>query len=199
MLCVAWPTTLTQILVADDSMLCVACGSNTRSVFVAASSRLWCCRGSKTKPILPLTEAGPAALEPQERDWDILLTAETHNFPCAVAPYPGSLLLPLFGLTALHTLAANRRPPLFWYLVCQEHWKCFCVKRVPLGRVLDASRNLIAGKWPTSITVLTQVHREHLELAVMSQTHLFILLFVHVHSPSILLVQICIYRLAMLC
>ncbi|KAL3143377.1 hypothetical protein ABBQ38_002205 [Trebouxia sp. C0009 RCD-2024] len=47
-------------------------------------------RGSKTKPILPLTEAGPAALEPQERDWDILLTAETHNFPCAVAPYPGA-------------------------------------------------------------------------------------------------------------
>ncbi len=47
------------------------------------------CRGFKTKPILPLTEAGPAALAPQDRDWDILLTAETHNFPCAVAPYPG--------------------------------------------------------------------------------------------------------------
>ncbi len=36
-----------------------------------------------------MTEAGPAALAPQDRDWDILLTAETHNFPCAVAPYPG--------------------------------------------------------------------------------------------------------------
>lgn len=54
-------------------------------------------RGAKTKPILPLTEAGPAALEPQERDWDILLTAETHNFPCAVAPYPGA---PSFTTTA---------------------------------------------------------------------------------------------------
>ena len=49
------------------------------------------CRGFKTRPILPLTEAGPAALAPQDRDWDILLTAETHNFPCAVAPYPGTL------------------------------------------------------------------------------------------------------------
>ena len=51
------------------------------------------CRGFKTKPILPLTEAGPAALAPQDRDWDILLTAETHNFPCAVAPYPGMYCL----------------------------------------------------------------------------------------------------------
>lgn len=53
-----------------------------------------------------MTEAGPAALEPQDRYWDILLTAETHNFPCAVAPYPGTFLLPVvlqFGaLTAAH-------------------------------------------------------------------------------------------------
>lgn len=33
-------------------------------------------------------------MAPQDRDWDILLTAETHNFPCAVAPYPGTLPLP---------------------------------------------------------------------------------------------------------
>jgi len=31
----------------------------------------------------------PSALAPQKRDWDLLLTAETHNFPCAVAPFPG--------------------------------------------------------------------------------------------------------------
>eukprot|EP00891_Asterochloris_glomerata_P009825 jgi/Astpho2/9825/fgenesh1_pm.00149_%23_37_t len=47
-------------------------------------------RGFETKPILPLTCGSPSALGPQDRDWDILLTAETHNFPCAVAPYPGS-------------------------------------------------------------------------------------------------------------
>ena len=73
------------------AVLCVCCHTD---------SRLGWCRGSKTKPILPLTEAGPAALEPQERDWDILLTAETHNFPCAVAPYPGLRLLPNCCLSA---------------------------------------------------------------------------------------------------
>ena len=39
--------------------------------------------------MLPLQPGGPSPLAPQDRDWDILLTAETHNFPCAVAPYPG--------------------------------------------------------------------------------------------------------------
>lgn len=46
-------------------------------------------RGFKVKPLLPLNPGGPSALAPQARDWDLLLTAETHNFPCAVAPYPG--------------------------------------------------------------------------------------------------------------
>lgn len=46
-------------------------------------------RGFKVTPILPLNPGGPSALAPQARDWDLLLTAETHNFPCAVAPYPG--------------------------------------------------------------------------------------------------------------
>lgn len=40
-------------------------------------------------PLLPLNPGNPSALAPQPRDWDVLLTAETHNFPCAVAPYPG--------------------------------------------------------------------------------------------------------------
>jgi phosphoribosylformylglycinamidine synthase len=46
-------------------------------------------RGGKVTPMLPLQPGGPSPLAPQQRDWDILLTAETHNFPCAVAPYPG--------------------------------------------------------------------------------------------------------------
>ncbi len=46
-------------------------------------------RGFKVHPLLPLNPGGPSALAPQSRDWDLLLTAETHNFPCAVAPYPG--------------------------------------------------------------------------------------------------------------
>lgn len=46
-------------------------------------------RGAEVTPMLPLNPGGPSALAPQKRDWDLLLTAETHNFPCAVAPYPG--------------------------------------------------------------------------------------------------------------
>lgn len=42
-------------------------------------------------PTLPVVPGTPSALAPQQRDWDVLLTAETHNFPCAVAPYPGEL------------------------------------------------------------------------------------------------------------
>lgn len=42
------------------------------------------------EPVLPLNCGSPSALAPQPRDWDLLLTAETHNFPCAVAPYPGA-------------------------------------------------------------------------------------------------------------
>lgn len=49
-------------------------------------------RGFKVRPLLPLNPGGPSALAPQGRDWDLLLTAETHNFPCAVAPYPGGLV-----------------------------------------------------------------------------------------------------------
>merc|ERR1719174_2207964 len=38
----------------------------------------------------PAEPGAPCPLELQERDYDLLLTAETHNFPCAVAPYPGA-------------------------------------------------------------------------------------------------------------
>jgi len=47
-------------------------------------------RGGEVTPLLPVTCGQPSPLKPQSRDWDLLLTAETHNFPCAVAPYPGA-------------------------------------------------------------------------------------------------------------
>ena len=47
-------------------------------------------RGGPVTPVLPSTAGKPSPLAPQPRDWDLLLTAETHNFPCAVAPYPGA-------------------------------------------------------------------------------------------------------------
>lgn len=46
--------------------------------------------GSDVTPLLPAAPGGPSALAPASRTWDLLLTAETHNFPCAVAPYPGA-------------------------------------------------------------------------------------------------------------
>lgn len=47
-------------------------------------------RGFPVVPMLPERPGEPGPLSPQHRDWDVLLTAETHNFPCAVAPYPGA-------------------------------------------------------------------------------------------------------------
>eukprot|EP00232_Nephroselmis_pyriformis_P024180 CAMPEP_0182872920 /NCGR_PEP_ID=MMETSP0034_2-20130328/12013_1 /TAXON_ID=156128 /ORGANISM="Nephroselmis pyriformis, Strain CCMP717" /LENGTH=1409 /DNA_ID=CAMNT_0025005539 /DNA_START=44 /DNA_END=4273 /DNA_ORIENTATION=+ len=47
-------------------------------------------RGYKVKPMLPTTPGKPGPLAPQERDYDLLLTAETHNFPSGVAPFPGA-------------------------------------------------------------------------------------------------------------
>ncbi|CAI5970497.1 unnamed protein product, partial [Closterium sp. NIES-65] len=47
-------------------------------------------RGRVVSAILPENPGKPSKLAPEERDYDILFTAETHNFPCAVAPFPGA-------------------------------------------------------------------------------------------------------------
>ncbi len=47
-------------------------------------------RGGPVDPLLPARPGAPCAVAPARRDYDLLLTAETHNFPCAVAPYPGA-------------------------------------------------------------------------------------------------------------
>lgn len=47
-------------------------------------------RGGRVTPLLPRVPGAPSPLQLLSRDWDLLLTAETHNFPCAVAPYPGA-------------------------------------------------------------------------------------------------------------
>ncbi len=46
------------------------------------------CTAVSLYPLELLRPCMPVTL--QARDWDVLLTAETHNFPCAVAPYPGA-------------------------------------------------------------------------------------------------------------
>lgn len=47
-------------------------------------------RGFVNTPLRPVAAGGPSAMVPKEVDLDLLLTAETHNFPSGVAPYPGA-------------------------------------------------------------------------------------------------------------
>jgi phosphoribosylformylglycinamidine synthase len=63
--------------------------AHPRNSVVAFEDNSSAIRGFEAMPVLPLNPGGPSALAPQKRHWDLLLTAETHNFPCAVAPYPG--------------------------------------------------------------------------------------------------------------
>ena len=62
---------------------------NPNNSVVAFKDNSSAIRGFNVKPMLPALPGSPSPLMPQHRDWDLLLTAETHNFPCAVAPYPG--------------------------------------------------------------------------------------------------------------
>ncbi|KAI5060531.1 hypothetical protein GOP47_0024951 [Adiantum capillus-veneris] len=47
-------------------------------------------RGFLVDVLRPKNPGSPSALLTFSRDLDILFTAETHNFPCAVAPFPGA-------------------------------------------------------------------------------------------------------------
>ena len=62
-------------------------GHNSVIAFKDNSSAI---RGYVNTPLRPVNPGGPSALEPRAVDLDLLLTAETHNFPSGVAPYPGA-------------------------------------------------------------------------------------------------------------
>ncbi|KAF3457729.1 hypothetical protein FNV43_RR02387 [Rhamnella rubrinervis] len=47
-------------------------------------------KGFPVKQLRPVQPGSACQLDTASRDLDILFTAETHNFPCAVAPYPGA-------------------------------------------------------------------------------------------------------------
>ncbi|KAI3717966.1 hypothetical protein L1987_69921 [Smallanthus sonchifolius] len=47
-------------------------------------------KGFLVNPLRPTQPGTTSPLSPVARDLDILFTVETHNFPCAVAPYPGA-------------------------------------------------------------------------------------------------------------
>lgn len=47
-------------------------------------------KGFSVNLLHPVSSGSTSPLSTSTRDLDILFTAETHNFPCAVAPYPGA-------------------------------------------------------------------------------------------------------------
>ncbi|NKB89419.1 MAG: phosphoribosylformylglycinamidine synthase [Acidobacteria bacterium] len=64
-----------------------AAQNNSVIAFKDNSSAL---RGYRIATILPREPGTPGPLELTELDYDLILTAETHNFPSGVAPYPGA-------------------------------------------------------------------------------------------------------------
>lgn len=63
---------------------------NRRNSVIGFKDNSSAIRGGPITAFLPTSPGQPSKIEKAKRDWDILLTAETHNFPCAVAPYPGA-------------------------------------------------------------------------------------------------------------
>jgi phosphoribosylformylglycinamidine synthase len=61
--------------------------SNSVIAFEDNSSTI---RGYTTKTLIPEDPRNPARLREAEVDYDLLFTAETHNFPSGVAPFPGA-------------------------------------------------------------------------------------------------------------
>ncbi|GLJ28241.1 hypothetical protein SUGI_0554860 [Cryptomeria japonica] len=47
-------------------------------------------KGFPVEALLPVSAGSTSPLSTVHRNFDILFTAETHNFPCAVAPFPGA-------------------------------------------------------------------------------------------------------------
>jgi phosphoribosylformylglycinamidine synthase len=47
-------------------------------------------RGYPIKTLIPADIGNPSVLEERDAEYDVLFTAETHNFPSGVAPFPGA-------------------------------------------------------------------------------------------------------------
>lgn len=64
--------------------------ANPRNSVVAFADNSSTIRGATVPTLLPATPGQPSGLTIEPRDRDILFTAETHNFPSGVAPFPGA-------------------------------------------------------------------------------------------------------------
>lgn len=64
--------------------------ANPRNSVVAFADNSSTIRGRVVPVLQPVTPGAPGRLDIVERDYDVLFTAETHNFPSGVAPFPGA-------------------------------------------------------------------------------------------------------------
>lgn len=84
------PKTLFQMVKAPYQKLKLKDGPSNCST-IAFNDNSSAMRGKKVTLPLPLgTGTGPAPYHSTEQDLDVTLTAETHNFPCGIAPLPGA-------------------------------------------------------------------------------------------------------------
>jgi phosphoribosylformylglycinamidine synthase len=63
---------------------------NTNNSLIAFNDNSSAIRGFVVRPLRPEDTSKPSSLNPTPRYLNLLLTAETHNFPCAIAPFPGA-------------------------------------------------------------------------------------------------------------
>lgn len=61
--------------------------SNSTIAFCDNSSAM---KGAVINTLIPETPGQVSAMKEKKVDYDLTLTAETHNFPCGVAPFPGA-------------------------------------------------------------------------------------------------------------
>jgi phosphoribosylformylglycinamidine synthase len=64
--------------------------ANPSSSVIAFKDNSSAIRGHAVHPLLPADPRVPSAFAQQSVDYDVLFTAETHNFPSGVAPFPGA-------------------------------------------------------------------------------------------------------------
>lgn len=64
--------------------------ANPRNSVVAFADNSSTIRGTEIQTLQPVTPGNPGPLQVETVDRDILFTAETHNFPSGVAPFPGA-------------------------------------------------------------------------------------------------------------
>ncbi|NOZ77625.1 MAG: phosphoribosylformylglycinamidine synthase [Acidobacteria bacterium] len=64
--------------------------ANPNNSVIAFSDNSSSIRGFATPAVIPSRPGRPAPLEERTLDLDVIFTAETHNFPSGVAPFPGA-------------------------------------------------------------------------------------------------------------